>query len=101
MVTHHVASLTATAACRGSRLRARASRPVASDIAVSDQSSAAPDTSECRAFALFHASRHSAEQNRECSRRGTNSLPHSSHRRTSDIRPWYAVIPGSSSLVTR
>jgi hypothetical protein len=95
IVTHQTASLTATTACSSAAPaldgRDLASRAVASVIAVSDQSSAAEETPSCRACSEFHATRHRAEQNRECSRRGTNAVPHCSQVRVMAIGQLYVV----------
>jgi hypothetical protein len=104
IVTHQTASLTATTACTSAAPapdgRDRASRAVASVIAVSDQSSAAEETPSCRACSQFHATRHCAEQNRECSRRGRNAVPHCSQARVMAIRQSYIVpaLPGAQAV---
>jgi hypothetical protein len=89
-VTHHTASLIAANARGRSRPVTAASRPVASRIAVMDQSSALAPAAGSLAFSRFHATRQRAEQNRACSRRGANTAPHCSQVRVSTIAPCYA-----------
>jgi hypothetical protein len=51
---------------------------VVSRIAVMDHSSAPVSAGESLALRRFHATRQRAEQNRACSRRGANDVPHCS-----------------------
>src|SRR5215469_2385796 len=93
MVTHHTASLITENACRRSTAGARISRSVVSRIATIDQPRAPSLLSGPSLFSWFHAIRHLAEQNRECSRGGTNSVPHCTQSRISTtdanrIRAW-------------
>jgi hypothetical protein len=52
-------------------------------IAVMDQRSALAPAFRSPVFSRFHAARQRAEQNRACSRRGTNEVPHCSQVRIS------------------
>ena len=78
MVTHHTASLITANPLARSQSVARRSRPVVSRIAVMDQSSAPVSAGGSLALCRFHATRQRAEQNRACSRRGANDVPHCS-----------------------
>jgi hypothetical protein len=81
MVIHHTASLI-TANARGrSPARVRGSRPVVSLIAVTDHCSALAPATASPECSRFHPARQPAEQNRACSRRGTNEVPHCSQLR--------------------
>src|SRR5260370_22581132 len=51
-----------------------------------DQSSALASAARSIAFWPFHATRQRAEQNRACSRRGANNVPHCSQIRVSPTR---------------
>src|SRR5580692_8444682 len=81
MVTRHTASLITVNARGWSAAATRDSRCVASVIAVTDHTSALAPAARSPAWSRFQASRHGAEQNRSCSRRGTNEVPHCSHFR--------------------
>src|ERR1700677_1838711 len=94
-VIHHTLSLTAAAA--RDRSHAQATRAVASAIAVTDQSIAATGAAATPTCSRFHAIRQRAEQNRACSRRGVNAVPHCAHSRTSATYPWY--VGGSAPHV--
>src|SRR6266516_7901030 len=84
MVTHHTASpITANARGR-SHARTRGSRLVVSLIAVTDHTSALAPAFRSPVCSRFHMARQRAEQNRACSRRGTNEVPHCSQFRISD-----------------
>jgi hypothetical protein len=83
IVTHHTASLIIANACGPAGPRLRSSRSVASRIAMTDQSSALAPAARSLAFWRFHATRQRAEQNRACSRRGANVVPHCSQSRVS------------------
>src|SRR5580692_8155438 len=83
MVTRHTASLITVNARGWSAAATRDSRCVASVIAVTDHTSALAPAARSPAWSRFQASRHGAEQNRSCSRRGTNEVPHCSHFRVS------------------
>jgi hypothetical protein len=90
IVTHHTASpITASARGRSDALTL-GSRSVVSRIAVMDQSSALTWAAGSLVVSRFHATRQRAEQNRACSRRGENALPHCSQFRTSVTGPCYA-----------
>src|ERR1039457_6182629 len=85
MVTHHTASpITANARGR-SNVLALGSRSVASLIAELDHCSALPPAFRSPICSRFHTTRQRAEQNRACSRRGTNEVPHRSEFRISAI----------------
>ena len=90
MVTHHTASLITANPLARSDPSARRSRSVVSRIAVMDQSSAPVSAGESLALCRFQATRQRAEQNRACSRRGANDVPHCSQFRTSAISQCYA-----------
>ena len=90
MVTHHTASLITANPLAWSRPPERKSRSVLSRIAVMDQSSGPVSAGESLAWWRFHATRQRAEQNRACSRRGANDVPHCSQFRISAICPCYA-----------
>ena len=85
MVTHHTASLITAKPLARSQPLARRSRSVVSRIAVMDQSSAPVSAGGSLAWRRFHATRQRAEQNRACSRRGANDVPHCSQIRVSAI----------------
>jgi MFS family permease len=73
-----------TAIARGrSRAGIRRSRRVVSVIAVMDHCNALPPVLGSPVCWRFHAARQRAEQNRACSRRGTNNVPHCSQLRIS------------------
>ena len=78
MVTHHTASLITANPLARSQSVVRRSRPVVSRIAVMDQSSAPVSAGGSLALCRFQATRQRAEQNRACSRRGANDVPHCS-----------------------
>jgi len=78
MVTHHTASMITANPLARSQSVARRSRPVVSRIAVMDQSSAPVSAGGSLALWRFQATRQRAEQNRACSRRGANDVPHCS-----------------------
>src|SRR5438046_10534340 len=78
MVTHHTASLITAKPLARSQSVARRSRPVVSRIAVMDQPSAPVSAGGSLALWRFQATRQRAEQNRACSRRGANDVPHCS-----------------------
>jgi hypothetical protein len=59
-------------------------------IAVIDHWSAFTSTAGSLIFSRFHPTRQRAEQNRACSRRGANTVPHCSQIRVSATRPCYA-----------
>jgi hypothetical protein len=61
----------------------RPTRSVASSIAVIDQSRAFTEEAASPVCSRFQAWRQRAEQNRACSRRGANRVPHCSHTRVS------------------
>jgi len=91
MVTHHTAS-PITANPRGrSRAVILGNRFVVSRIAVMDQLSALTWAAGSLVFWRFHATRQRAEQNRACSRRGGNTLPHCSQSLTSATWPMLRV----------
>ena len=90
MVTHHIASpITANARGR-SAARTLGSRSVVSVIAVIAHASALAPAAGSPVCSRFHAARQRAEQNRACSRRGTNEVPHCSQSRMSATGPCYA-----------
>src|ERR1700733_8143496 len=90
MVTHHTAS-PITANARGpSAARTRGSRPVVSPIAVMAHTSGLAPAFTSPICSRFHAARQGAEQNRACSRRGANAVPHCSQLRISAIGSSYA-----------
>ena len=66
------------------------SRSVVSLIAVMDHTSALAPAAGSPICSRFQAARQRAEQNRACSRRGTNEVPHCSQFRISAIGPCYA-----------
>src|SRR5437667_2312337 len=83
MVIHHTASaITANARGRSAVLTLE-SRSVVSLIAVMDHASALAPAAGSPMCSRFHAARQRAEQNRACSRRGTNEVPHCSQSRIS------------------
>jgi hypothetical protein len=63
---------------------------VVSRIAVIAQSSAPVSAGVPLAWCRFQATRQRAEQNRACSRRGANKVPHCSQARVSVISQCYA-----------
>src|SRR2546421_337680 len=83
MVTHDTASLITANARARSAARTLASRSVASLIAVIDHTSALAPAFRSPICSRFHRARQRAEQNRACSRRGTNPVPHCSQSRIS------------------
>jgi hypothetical protein len=83
MVTHHTASLITENACRRFTAVARKSRSVVSRIATYDHPRASSLLSVPPPLRSFHVTRHLAEQNRACSRGGTNSVPHCAQTRIS------------------
>src|ERR1700677_4370182 len=85
MVTHHTTSPITANPWAWSRPPPRISRSVVSRIAVMDQSSGPVSAGRSLAFWRFHATRQRAEQNRACSRRGANTVPHCSQSRVSAI----------------
>ena len=82
-MTHHTVSATAAATRCRSHAPATASRPAASVIAMTDQSIATAGAAATPACSRFHAIRQRGEQNRACSRRGANGVPHCAHSRMS------------------
>jgi hypothetical protein len=89
-VTHHTASLITAKARARSVARTLGRRPVASFMAVTDQSSALPSDARSPEFSRFHVTRQRAEQNLACSRRGANSWPHCSQVLVSSTKSCYA-----------
>src|SRR5258708_30099289 len=83
MVTHHTASLITANARAWFHAVARESRRVVSLIAVMDHRSALVPAFRSPVCSRFHAARQDGEQNRACSRRGTNEVPHCSQVRDS------------------
>src|ERR1039458_9611340 len=75
MVPHHTASLITVNARGRSGACIRGSRLVVSLIAVIDHCSALAPAFISLICSWFHATRQWAEQNRACSRRGTNEVP--------------------------
>jgi hypothetical protein len=76
----------------GTHPRTRVSTPVAlhsrwtaSFMALIDQPSALSPQTGPLLFFRFQVIRHAAEQNRACSRRGSNAAPHSTQLRSSPI----------------
>ena len=90
MVTHHTASLITMKARGWSHTLTLGSRSIVSLIAVMDHISALTPGSGSPVCSRFHATRQWAEQNRACSRRGTNAVPHCSQPRISATGPCYA-----------
>src|SRR5215475_11580130 len=87
MVTHHTASpITANARGR-SHVPTRERRPVVSLIAVMAHCSALASAFRSPICSRFHATRQRTLQNRACSRRGTNEVPHCSQPRRSATHP--------------
>src|SRR5262245_48646575 len=87
MVTHHTASpITANARGR-SHVPTRESRAVVSLIAVMAHCSALASAFRSPICSRFQATRQRTEQNRACSRRGTNEVPHCSQPRRSATHP--------------
>src|SRR3984893_643886 len=86
--------------CGASKARARSSRSVVSRIPAMVQPSAPSSAGGSPTCWRFQATRQRAEQNRACSRRGANNVPHCSHFRVSVItfpRPMLrvtAALPG-------
>src|SRR5689334_25399946 len=92
MVTHHTDSpITANARGRSHDL-ALGSRSAVLLIAVIDHRSAVAPAAVSPIWSRFHATRQRTEQNRACSRRGTNPAPHCSQTRSSSIGQCYAVV---------
>ena len=87
MVTHHTASLITAKPLAWSQSVARWSRPVVSRIAVMDQPRAPVSAGGSLALRRFQATRQRAEQNRACSRRGANGVPHCAQILVSAITP--------------
>jgi hypothetical protein len=73
---HHAASLITANARAWSHAVAWESRCVVSLIAVMDQCSALVAAFRSPVCSWFHSARQDGEQNRACSRRGTNEVPH-------------------------
>src|SRR5215831_3976452 len=92
MVTHHTASPIAANARGRSHTVTSASRPATSPIAVTDHRSALAAAAGSPICPRFHTTRHGTQQNRACSRRGTNTAPHWAHWRLSAINPCYAAL---------
>src|ERR1035441_6874763 len=99
MVTHHTASLITANPLTWSRPPERMSRSVVSRIAVMDQSSGPVSAGESLALWRFHATRQRAEQNRACSRRGANDVPHCSQFRVSFAVLRYCATPSLVRVV--
>jgi hypothetical protein len=96
MVTHHTASLITVRPSARSEPPACCSRSVVSSIAVMDQSSAPVSAGGSLAWRRFHATRQRGEQNRACSRRGVNDVPHCSQVRVSVMVRCYAYQPSAA-----
>src|SRR5215831_14166596 len=87
MVIHHTAS-PITASARGrSHSPTWGSRSVVSLIAVIAHCSALAPAFKSPICPRFHAIRQGTQQNRACSRRGENGLPHCSQLRVSATTP--------------
>ena len=91
IVTHHTISLMTVNARSLSQGRTWGSRSTASLIAVTDHCSALASAAGSLSFSRFQSTRHSAEQNRACSRRGVNKAPHWPQPRISPICQCYAL----------
>lgn len=76
MVTHHTSSPIAANARGRSQAVTSESRSVVSFIAVMDHSSALIPAFRSPVCSRFQAARQPGEQNRACSRRGANEVPH-------------------------
>jgi hypothetical protein len=74
------------------------SRPAVSLIAPIDHRSALTSAGRSPACPRFHATRQPAEQNRACSRRGTNTAPHRTQLRVSATGTYYAQLPCPSRM---
>ena len=90
IVTHHTASLITMKARGWFAALTLVSRSVVSLIAVIDHTSALAPAAGSPICSRFQAARQRAEQNRACSRRGTNEVPHCSQFRISAIGSCYA-----------
>src|SRR5215470_5998863 len=104
MVTHHTISPIAANARGRSHALTRGSRSAASLIAVMDHRSAAAPAAGSPTCSRFHRTRQGTQQNRACSRRGTNAVPHCSQTRSSAIRQCYAgstEVPNAAERAAR
>jgi hypothetical protein len=90
MVMHHTASPMSANACGRSPAFTLASRSVVWRIPMTDHWSALTLTAGSSPCSRFHATVQPPEQNRACSRRGVNAVPHCSQFRVSVTQPDYA-----------
>ncbi len=99
MVTDQTASLITANPCPWSSTWSLDSRWMASRIAVIDHSSALASACGSPVCSRFHATRQRGRQNRACSRRGVNTVPHCSQVRVSATRLCYAHHAHASMLM--